>query len=132
MTSADSSAALTTEASPGKVRELSARAVSLYPMRLLVTVGFCVCSHAHRPHRGLIDCSCSYGRAFALDFFQLTRLAAAALSFATVAVTDSDHFFQMMSSRPCRAHEHRPGDFLVAVARGPGITESRRRSRPGT
>ena len=41
MASADSSLALTKEASPGKVHELSARAIRLYPMRLSVTVGFC-------------------------------------------------------------------------------------------
>jgi len=92
MASADSSHVLTQEASPGKVHELSARVASLYPMRLSVTVGFRVSSHAHRSHRGLVDCSCSYDRAFATDFFQLISLTAAALSFTTVVVTTSDHF----------------------------------------
>ncbi len=39
MASADFSAALTAEISPGKVRELSARAVGLYISCLSVTVG---------------------------------------------------------------------------------------------
>lgn len=47
--SADSSTALTAEASPGKVHELSARAARLYMARLSVTLGFCALSHAHRP-----------------------------------------------------------------------------------
>jgi len=87
MASADSSHALPYETSPGKVHELSARAVRLYPMRLSVTVGFRVLSHAHRPHRGLSAGSCSYGRAFATDFFRAEFLAEPALSFTTVAVT---------------------------------------------
>jgi hypothetical protein len=36
--------------------------------------------------------SCSYDRAFATDFFPLSRLAAPVLSFTTVAVTASGHF----------------------------------------
>lgn len=47
--SADCSHALTRELSPGKVHELSARSVRLYRLRLSVTVGFRVLSHAHRP-----------------------------------------------------------------------------------
>jgi hypothetical protein len=90
--SADSSRALAREASPGKVHELSARAVRLYPMRLSVTLGFRVLQHAHRPHRGLSAGSSSYGRAFATAFFQLTFLTEAALAFTTVAVTASEHF----------------------------------------
>lgn len=74
------------------MHELSARAVRLYQMRLLVTVGFRVLQHAHRPHPGLAACSCSYGRAFATDFFRAERLTAPALSFATVVVTASGHF----------------------------------------
>jgi len=90
--SADCSRALTRKLSPGKVHELSARAVRLYQMRLSVTVGFRVFSHAHRPHLGLSACSCSYGRAFAPDFFRAECLTAPALSFATVVVTVSEHF----------------------------------------
>ncbi|MCC5841660.1 MAG: hypothetical protein JJT96_16210 [Opitutales bacterium] len=93
MASADSSAALTPEVSPGKVHELSARAARLYLMRLSVTVGFRVSQHAHRPHLGLTAVSCSYGRAFATAFFQLIVLADTALAFTTVVVTLSDHFF---------------------------------------
>ena len=93
MASADSSLALTREASPGKVHGLSARAVRLYPMRLSVTVGFRVLSHAYRPHRRLTACSCSYGRAFATDFFRAESLTEPALSFATVIVTFSGHLF---------------------------------------
>jgi len=40
MASADFSEALASETSPGKVHELSARAVRLYLMRLSVFVGF--------------------------------------------------------------------------------------------
>ena len=69
------------------MHELSARAARLYPMRLLVTVGFRVLSHADRPHGGLAAGSCSYGRALATAFFQLIALADAALAFTTVAVT---------------------------------------------
>ena len=93
MASADSSLVLTREVSPGKVHGLSARAVRLYPMRLSVTVGFRVFSHAHRPHRGLTACLCSYGRAFATDFFRAENLTVPALSFTTVVVTISGHFF---------------------------------------
>jgi hypothetical protein len=100
MASADSSPILKEEASPGKVHGLSARAVRLYPMRLSVTVGFRVFSHAHRPHRGLTACSCSYGRAFATDFFRAERLAAPALSFTTVVVTHSGHFLSSDKSMP--------------------------------
>ena len=50
MASADFPARLQAGISPGKVHELSTRAVRLYTMRLLVTVGLCVSSHAHRPH----------------------------------------------------------------------------------
>jgi hypothetical protein len=69
-------------------------------MRLSVTVGFRVCQHAHRPHRGLTACSCSYGRAFATDFFRAEYLAAPALSFTTVVVTISGHFFSYDKSMP--------------------------------
>jgi hypothetical protein len=69
-------------------------------MRLSVTVGFRVCQHAHRPHRGLTACSCSYGRAFATDFFRAECLAAPALSFTTVVVTISGHFFSYDKSMP--------------------------------
>ena len=95
MASADSSRALTPEASPGKVHELSARAVRLYPMRLSVTVGFRVLSHAHRPHRCLYAGSSSYGRAFATDFFRAEPRMGPALSFATVAVTQSVQFLSI-------------------------------------
>ena len=91
-TSADFLRTLARKTSPGKVHELSARAVWLYPMRLSVTVGFRVCSHAHRPHRGLTASSCSYGRAFATDFFRADCLTAPALSFASVVVTVSDQY----------------------------------------
>ena len=70
MASADFSLALTRKTFPGKVPELSARAVRLYQMRLSVTVGFRASSHVHRPPLGLAACSCSYGRAFATDFFR--------------------------------------------------------------
>ena len=40
MASADSCKSLNSQASPGKVHELSARAARLYLIRLLVTVGF--------------------------------------------------------------------------------------------
>ncbi len=93
MASADSSNALAPEVSPGRVHELSARAVRPYPMRFSVTVGFRVSSHAHRPHRGLAAGSYSRGRAFATDFFRAERLAAPALSSATVVVTASGHLF---------------------------------------
>jgi len=49
MASADFSAALTAEISPGKVRERSARTAGLYPWRHSVTVGFRASQHAHRP-----------------------------------------------------------------------------------
>src|SRR5690606_19031143 len=88
--SADSCRALARQASPGKARELSTRAVRLYPMRLSVTVGFCVSQHAHRPHRGLAACSCSYGRVFASSFFRAEPLTGHALGLATVVVTASE------------------------------------------
>lgn len=50
MASADFSPALAEEISPGKIHELSTRAVRLYSVRLSVTLGFRVLSYAHRPH----------------------------------------------------------------------------------
>ncbi len=91
--SADFSCPLRLETSPGKVHEHSARAVRLYQMRLSVTLGFRVLSHAHRPHQGLSACSSSYGRAFATDFFHAENLAVHALSFATVIFTVPGHLF---------------------------------------
>jgi len=101
--SADSSRALAPEVSPGKVHELSARAVRLYQMRLSVTVGFRVSQHAHRPHLGLTACSSSYGRAFVTAFFRAECLAAGALAFATIVVTQFEHFhFALL----CLVHAH--------------------------
>ena len=48
--SADFCPSLNRQISPGKVHELSGRAVGLYPMRLSVTVGFRVSQHTHRSH----------------------------------------------------------------------------------
>ena len=90
--SADFSPALAAETSPGKVHELSTRAVRIYPMCLSLTVGFRAFSHAYRPHRGLIFGLYSYGRVFATDCFQLTHLTVAALSFATVVVSQSGQY----------------------------------------
>jgi len=112
MASADSLDALTPKASPGKVHELSARAAWLYPMRLSVTVGFRVCSHAHRTHRGLTASSSSYGRAFATDFFRADCLAAPALSFTSVVVTvpdqyvSTDKFMPMPGTRVMASSHH--------------------------
>jgi hypothetical protein len=78
--------------SPGKVHRLSARAARLYIERLLVTFGFRVHSHTHRPFRCLAAASCSYGRAFATRFFQ-AGLTASPLRFTTLLVTFHDHFF---------------------------------------
>jgi hypothetical protein len=122
MASADFCGALTPQTSPGKVHELSARAVRLYPMRLSVTVGFCVLSHAHRTHRGLAACSCSYGRAFATDFFRAERLAAPALSFATVVVTASEHFVSYVEFMPMPGTRGRgavPADSALTAQRPP-------------
>jgi len=69
-------------------------------MRLSVTVGFRILSHAHRPHLGLTACSCSYGRAFAPDCFRAEYLATPALSFATVVVTISEHFVSYVKFMP--------------------------------
>jgi hypothetical protein len=69
-------------------------------MRLSVIVGFRVFSHAHRPHRGLTACSCSYDRAFATDFFRAEFLTEPALFFATVIVTFSGHLFPYDWSMP--------------------------------
>ena len=50
MVSADSCEPLSSQASPGKVHELSARAARLYKIRLSVTFGFRVSSHTHRSY----------------------------------------------------------------------------------
>ena len=50
MASADSCSSLNSQASPGKVHELSARAARLYKIRLSVTLGFRVSSHTHRSY----------------------------------------------------------------------------------
>jgi hypothetical protein len=50
MASADSYTPLSMQASPGKVHELSARAARLYLIRLSVTLGFRISSHAHRSY----------------------------------------------------------------------------------
>ena len=93
MAYADSCMPLSTQVSPGKVHELSARAARLYKIRLSVTLGFRVSSHTHRFVPSRIAVSGSYGRAFATDFFRAESLTRPALSFTTVIVTVSDHLF---------------------------------------
>ena len=76
------------EISPGKVQNLSPRAVRLYLMRLDdIWASLFVASLP--PASGLTASSCSYGRGFATRCFRL-RLAAYALRFATVTVIGPD------------------------------------------
>ena len=82
--SADFSAILTAEISPGKVQNLSPRAVWLYPLRL-DDLGASLFFASSPPALGLAASSCSYGRWFAIRFFQL-HLAATPCGFATVAI----------------------------------------------
>jgi hypothetical protein len=76
------------EISPGKAQNLSSRADWLYLMRLddLRTLLFLA---SLSPASGLPASSCSYGREFAIRFFQL-HLAATPCGFATVALIGSD------------------------------------------
>ena len=88
MASADSSFSLENEASPGKVYELSTRALSFYLIRLSVTVGFRVSSHTHRPYKAykpfvFLEPCLRYRLPSA------SCLAATALSFTTFVVTIS-------------------------------------------
>ena len=76
------------EISPGKVQNLSPRAVRLYLMRL-DDFWALLLPASSPPAPGLTASSCSYGREFAFRFFQL-RLAATPCGFATVAVIGSD------------------------------------------
>ena len=109
-TSADSSCALTREGSPGKVRQLSARAVRLYLTRLSAT---CRISHflaCSSPASCLAAGSCSYGRAFAPHFLHRSghprRLV---LHYGSLSLFPNISFL-LFSYRPCRAHEGRhPG-----------------------
>jgi hypothetical protein len=105
MASADFSAALTPETSPGKVRNLSPRAAWLYLMRL-DDLWASLFKASSPPAPGLSASSCSYGRGFAYRFFQL-RLAATPCGSATVAVIGSDWLLSSnktspMLGTPCR------------------------------
>jgi hypothetical protein len=92
--SADSSADLSAEISPGKVHEhFGLRAVRLYLMRLSVTLGFRVVSHAYRPHPASLPVRVPTVVVLATAFFRAEFLAEPALAFTTVAVTASGHFF---------------------------------------
>jgi hypothetical protein len=92
--SADSSADLSAEISPGKVHEhFGLRAVRLYLMRLSVTLGFRVFSHAYRPHPASLPVRVPTVVVLATAFFRAEFLAEPALAFTTVAVTASGHFF---------------------------------------
>ena len=105
MAAADSSYALASEASPGKVYDLSARAARLYTTRLSVTVGFCARSHAHRT------------RYASLPFHVLTAVPLLRPSFELkisrslpwLSLRLSSLFpvisFHLTRSYPCRAHE---------------------------
>ena len=107
MAAADSSYALASEASPGKVYDLSARAARLYTTRLSVTVGFCARSHAHRT------------RYASLPFHVLTVVPLLRPSFELkisrslpwLSLRLSSLFpvisFHLTRSYPCRAHERR-------------------------
>ena len=108
--SADSSADLSAEISPGKVHEhFGLRAVRLYLMRLSVTLGFRASSHAHRPHPASLPVRVPTVVVLATAFFRAEFLAESALAFTTFAVTASGHLFLfhffMTCSCPCRAHE---------------------------
>jgi hypothetical protein len=83
--SADFSPALTAEISPGKVQNLFPRADRLYLVRL-GDLGASLLPASLPPAPGLAAGSCSYGREFAIRFFQL-HLAATPCGFTTVAVT---------------------------------------------
>jgi len=111
--SADFSPPLGGETSPGKVHELSARAARLYSARLSVIVGFRVSWHAYRPRPASLPCSCSYGRAFAMDFFHPADLAVVGLSFTTVVFTVSGHLFSYDEFMPM------PGTPGTALRSGP-------------
>jgi hypothetical protein len=76
------------EISPGKVQNLSPRAVWLYLMRL-DDLWASLFSASLPPAPGLTASSCSYGREFATRFFQL-HLAATPCVFATIAVIGFD------------------------------------------
>ena len=84
----DFSPALTGEISPGKVQNLSSRAVRLYLMRL-DDLWASLFPASLPPASGLSASSCSYGRRFAFRFFQL-HLAATPCGSAAVAVIGSD------------------------------------------
>ena len=70
MASADFSTALTLEISPGKVRDLSARAVGLYLSWLSVTVGLRGSQHAYRPRSASLSVPVRTVDAFGLPFLQ--------------------------------------------------------------
>ncbi len=97
--SADSSGALTPEASPGKVPELSPRAVRLCLVRL---DGFWTSHMLARssPAPGLAAGSCPYGRGFAFRFFQLVASRPRPCGSATVAPIGSDALLSCHKFRP--------------------------------
>ena len=109
--SGDFSPALAEEISPGKVQNLSSRAVRLYLMRL----DDCWASllpASLPPAPGLAANFCSYGRKFAFRFFRL-HLAATPCGSATVAVIGSDWLLSSnkilpMLGTPCGRRPRRP------------------------
>jgi hypothetical protein len=100
--SGDFSSALASEISPGKVQNLSSRAVWLYLMRLDdLRASLFPASSPLAP--GLTASFCSYGRKFALRFFQLPLAATpcGSLRLPSSAPVGSFHPTRFC---PCRAH----------------------------
>jgi hypothetical protein len=95
MASADSPSPLRAGASPGKVPELSPRAVGLYHPRFFDSLRTSPSLAGSSPVAGLAARSCSCGRGFASRFFQLSPCGS-----ATVAAIGSDEFLSFHKFRP--------------------------------
>ena len=129
--------ALTRKISPGKVQNLSSRAVRLYLMRL-DDFGASLIPASLPPASGLTASFCSYGRKFATRFFQL-RLAATPCVSLRLPSSAPIGSFHPTRFCPCWAHwggrpRPRPtpssassqliepsGQPDVDVRRGPGV-----------
>src|SRR5258708_6004985 len=103
--SAAFSTALTAEISPGKVQSLSPRAAWLYLMRLDDSWALLLPASSP-PAPGLTANSCSYGREFALRFFQLhlAAMPCGSLRLPSSAPVGSFHPTRFC---PCWAHWRR-------------------------
>ncbi len=104
MASADFFSTLIEKISPSKVLKLSTRAIRFYLVRLSVTVGFRVHSHAHRPHPASLSVRIPMVVSLLSASFRLTSRFPPCGSLWLLLLPPVTTF-QVTSFSPCRAHE---------------------------